>query len=107
MAKTLRKGKSDAAAFVRRGGIVRLENEAAKEAVTAVRRQWLAVLQVWLKAGGLAPDVAAAVKSDIRRIRRALGLPPTVAHLRALNRKRVRAYRERQRQAAAERSEPE
>jgi hypothetical protein len=97
MAKTLRKGKSDAAAFVRQGGIVRLENEAAKEAVADVRRYWLPTLQRWLKAGDLTPEVADAIAADVKRTRRALGLPPTVAHLRALNRKRVQAYRERQR----------
>ncbi len=38
---------------------------------------------------------------EVKRLRRALGLPPTRKRLRELNRNRVRAYRERQRQAAA------
>jgi hypothetical protein len=104
MKKSLRKRQADAAAFVRQGGLAHLEAEAAaaaaRAAVKAVRRQWLPVLQGWLKAGGLAPDVAEAIAADVKRIRRRLGLPLPVRHVRELTRLRVRAYRQRQRQAA-------
>jgi hypothetical protein len=112
MKKQLRKSQAEAAAFVRQGGIAHIEAEAAAEAaqaaIKAERRRWLPVLQGWLKAGGLAPDVAAAIAADVKRLRRRLGLPLSVKYLRERNRLRVQAHRERQRKAAAaERSKPE
>jgi hypothetical protein len=109
MSKMLRKGL-DAATFVRQGGIRRREAAAARVAtaktIEAVRREWLPMLQGWLKGGELPPETEAAIAADVKRIRRALGLPMPVAHKRAMTRKRVAAYRERKRQSA-EQIEPE
>ncbi len=72
-----------------------------------VGRRWLPVLQGWLKAGDLASEAKAAITADVKRIRRALGLPMPVAHRREMNRRRVKAFRERQRQAAEQQQKPE
>src|SRR5436305_956057 len=91
---------ADAASFVRQGGIRRREADAgakaAAEAMEAERRYWLPKLERWLKQGEN-PVGPYSLASDIKRIRRALGLPPQVRRVRELTRLRVRAYRQRQR----------
>src|ERR1700751_2574334 len=107
MRKTLRKGRKadplpiDAAAFMAQGGIRQREAAVAAQAVTTERRRCLPVLERWLKAGSLAPEAAAAIAADVKRIRRALA-PPTPEQRREKTRLRVRAFRERQRHAPAQ-----
>jgi hypothetical protein len=111
MPKTLRKRRKgmplDPTTFIRQGGMLACEAKVAADAVAAERRFWLPVLQGWLRAGDLSPVPAAIIAVEVKRLRRALGLPPTVAHKRELNRLRVRAFRARQRQATIEQTEPE
>jgi hypothetical protein len=95
--------------FFNAGGMGSVEREAAERAITKERLSWLPILEAWAAALDADKDDLFAIiylDSEIRRLRRTLGLPPSVSpnaveRRRQQTRERVRRYRERQRQSRA------
>ena len=82
------------------GGVYRLEQEAAAQAIRETREFWLGVLEDWLAKDDSDPldRDRFFVGLEIRRLRRVLGLRPSDDERRTQNRERVRRHRERRRQ---------
>jgi hypothetical protein len=85
-------------AFLRLGGMSRIEAraaaEAAKRAVHREREYWLPTLKRWLDAD---PDdtVRWFLERELRQLRRRLGRKPSAATVRRQTRERVRRHRAR------------
>src|SRR5262245_7265608 len=81
----------DPIAFLRTGGLEMAEaiaaSEAAAAAVRAVRQYWLPILEEWLalEPAGL---VRGYLETEVKRLRRRLGIKPTPAMVREQTRRR-------------------
>jgi hypothetical protein len=93
--------------LLKSGGVGRWEREAAAIAIKATRQTWLLVLETWQQEwyerfahnqpAGTDFDEFVYVDGEIRRLRRALSIKPTPDQVREQTRRRVQAFRERQR----------
>jgi predicted RNA polymerase sigma factor len=99
---------ANAEAFLVGGCMRRLEYvagaKAADEAIREERRSWLPQLEKWLAEAD--PDdpyhsfLSAGLRSEIKRLRKALKIRPTLDERREQSRERVRRFRKRQRENA-------
>jgi hypothetical protein len=85
-------------ALARCGGVTRFERDAAEKAIAQERRFWLQRLEAWLDQCDSKDDwyEIAYLTGDIRRLRRLLGVSPSLERRRAQNRARVQRWRARQ-----------
>jgi hypothetical protein len=89
------------------GGIEAREQAAAARAIADEQRSWLPMIEAWAANLGAEDDLGTQVwlAAEIRRLRRALGMPPpapsaqAIEHRRQQIRERVRRFRERQQAA--------
>jgi hypothetical protein len=87
------------------GGMLKIEclagQRARDEAIRSERELWLPRLVHWREAHGDDPGVRAVLDGEIKRLRRTLGIriQRTPDELREHTRRRVQAYRKRQRAA--------
>ena len=88
--------------LLKSGGVGRWEREAAATAIRATRQTWLSVLERFAhnQPAGTDFDEFVYVDGQIKRLRRALGIKPTPDQVREQTRRRVQAFRERQRRKA-------
>ena len=90
------------------GGIAAREHAAAERAIAEERRSWLPMLESWAAALKPEDDLQTRVwlDAEIRRLRRALRMPPPLPSTDALERRRQqtreRVRRHRQRRKAAQ-----
>jgi hypothetical protein len=85
------------AELVRCGGVSRLERQAAERAIAQERRFWLQRLEAWLdQCASKDWYEIAYLTGEIRRLRRLLGVSPSLERRRAQNRARVQRWRARQ-----------
>jgi hypothetical protein len=100
---------ANAEAFLVGGCMRRLEYvagaRAADEAIREERKRWLPQLEAWLAEAD--PDdpfysfLSAGLRSEIKRLRKALDIRPTLDERREQTRKRVRNFRKRKKASAA------
>jgi hypothetical protein len=83
-------------------GMAGLERRAAEEAIKREREGWLPMLEKFAAHDDLDWRHRVLVESEVRRLRRLLGIKPTLDERRAQTRERVRRYRERQRSGGAD-----
>jgi hypothetical protein len=95
--------------FMRTGGMLAREREAAARAIAEERRSWLGILEGYAALPlDLTMTTRIILEGEIRRLRKLLRLPPppavsdadTIAKRRAQTRERVRRHRLRQRENA-------
>jgi hypothetical protein len=86
------------AELIRCGGVMQLERDAAEKAIAQERRFWLQSLEAWLEQCDSKDDwyEIAYLTGEIRRLRRLLGVSPSLEQRRAQNRARVQRWRARQ-----------
>lgn len=101
----------DWGSLVRSGGIQRWEQEAIAEALKVTRQQWLDVLEGWEHdwshkepRGAHERFEVAAIRGEITRLRRLLGVKASKATVREQTRRRVQAFRDRKRGQHSERT---
>lgn len=84
--------------MVRCGGVSGLEREAANRIIAQERRFWLPVLEACLDRCDGKTDLYAIayLTGEISRLRRLLGISPSLEQRRAQTRDRVRRWRARQ-----------
>lgn len=83
--------------LIERGGVARLEREAADRAILEERQFWLQILEAWLDHyDGKEVDlmVPAYLTGEIKRLRRLTGIPASPERRRAQIRNRVRRWRQ-------------
>jgi hypothetical protein len=98
VARRERPEPASAKEFIESGGMRRLERRAAfhaaQEAVRDEREYWLWQLERWLQTVDRRADfVRLTLEAEIKRLRRALGIPQSDEERRAKTRERVRRHR--------------
>lgn len=100
---------ANAEAFLVGGCMRRLEYvagaRAADEAIRRERENWLPRLEAWLADADLADPyfsfLSAGLRTEIKRLRKALGVRPPLEERREQARNRVRRFRKRKKDSAA------